>query len=743
MFKGCFNLTLLLFLFKIQTFGQTSDFVVPDTVCVNQNINVQNTSSYGSTYYWNFCTGNLMSYPTGTNLGNIGNLNKPVYSVVVKDGNNYFVFISNNGDGSITRLAFGNSLTNTPVATNLGTFGVLGYYVEGIEIEKDDVSGKWIGLVSWGQVDRLIRLDFGNSLSNFPTAENLGNVNGLMRFAHTIFTFRDGGKWYSFIGNYATNSILRLEFGNSLMNNPTATDMGNIGSLNGPVGFYPILDAGNWYMFVVNRNSNSISRLDFGNSLANLPSGINLGSINNTMNAPRSITILRDCGSIFGFVVNENSNDIVRLTFPNGLLSIPTGTSLGNVASFSFPHHISEMFRIGDDLYAFVLNVNNNSISKIKFTGCVNSSIASSNQFNPPPFSYSIPGTYNINLVIDEGLPTQSTTCKDVVVVSPSKAEFSGDSLVCVGGTINLIASVSTGNNYSWSGPNNYSHEGKIAVISQAGFMNAGLYTLITKNSACSSPPFSRGVKIFQDNYFPGIEGDSAYCAGEIINIGAFDNSVSDYFWQGPNGFTSTLQKPNIGVANTHNNGIYSLRVRRNGCFSQQTNINLIVQSNPIIDLGPDTLICEGSILFLDAKNNGSKYLWSTGDTSRVIQINKPGIYSVIIENGECSSTDEIYIDACNSILWLPNVFTPNKDGINERFKPVIKGTLGSFQMLIFNRWGQQIFETSDALEGWNGDFLGEPCPTGVYYYIIEYTTGLIAKSQEQNIKRGAVTLLR
>jgi len=743
MFKYIIILTFLMILLRIQSFGQISNFVVPDTVCVNQNISIQNTSTGGNTFYWNFCDGNLMANPSGLNLGNIGNLNKPVYSVIVKDGDNYYVFISNNGDGSITRLAFGKSLNNIPVATNLGSFGVLGYYVEGIEVKKDIVSGKWIGLISWGQVDQLIRLDFGNSLSNIPTAENLGNINGLMSFAHTIFTFSEGGKWYSFIGNYATSSIMRLDFGNSLTNTPTAINLGNKGSLNGPVGFYPIQDAEKWYMFVVNRNSNSITRLDFGNSLVNIPTGENLGSLNNSLNAPRSITILRDCGIVYGFVVNENSNDIVRLTFPNGLLSPPTGTSLGNVAAFSFPHHISELFRIGDNLYAFILNVNNNSISRINFAGCVNSSIPSSNLINPPSISYSSSGTYNIRLVINEGQPTQSATCKEVVVINPPKAEFSGDSIVCVGGTINLSATGSSENHYLWSGPNNYLHEGKTVSITQAEFINAGVYNLITSKSACSSPPFSRRVKIYQDDYYPEIDGDSVYCVGESINMATSANSVSDYYWLGPNGVKSTLQHLKIDKANIQNSGIYSLRVIKNGCLSQQTNINLIVHSNPSVDLGPDSVICDGSTIILDAQNIGSKYLWNTGDTNRVLQVLTPGIYSVNVSNGQCASNDEIYIDACNSALWLPNVFTPNKDGINERFKPVIKGILGSFQMLIFNRWGQQIFETTDALEGWDGNFQGDPCPTGVYYFMIEYSTGIFPHAGQQSIKRGAVTLLR
>ena len=743
MFKRIFILTSLIFIFGTQSYGQFSDFLAPDSVCVNQNIELQNTSVGGSSYYWNFCSGNLANNPVGFNMGNIGNLNKPVYSIIAKDGDSYFVFIANNGDGSITRLAFGNSLNNAPVVTNLGDLGMLGYYVEGIEIKKDNLSGKWIGLISWGQIDQLIRLDFGNSLNNVPTAENLGNINGLMSFAHTIYTFTEGGKWYSFIGNYATNSIIKLNFGNSLTNFPTAINLGNIGQLNGPVGFYPIQESGSWYMFVVNRNSNSLSRLDFGSSLDNLPTGINLGTINNSLREPRSITFVRDCGNVYGFVVNETTNDIVRLTFPNGLLNSPSGITLGNVASFSFPHHISELFRIGDDLFAFVLNVNSNSISRIKFTGCTNSTIPSSNVKNPPLFYYQSPGIYTIRLVLNEGQPTQSVSCKEIVVINPPQAQFSCDTSVCVGGILHLNATAYPGSSYNWIGPNNFSSTGQNPFIIDASYLNDGIYTLKISNSVCSIPPVEKRVRIYQDTYKPDINGDSVFCAGESVRFSTSGNSVSEFHWQGPNGFESTKQNVTIEDVETVHSGIYSLKVNRNGCTSISEEINVLVRNLPEVYLGPDTVVCAEHTLVLDAGNNGTKYNWSTGDTSQLLQIFNPGKYSVTVSDGKCTSQDEIYVDACNSALWLPNVFTPNDDGINEKFKPVILGIISSFRMVIFNRWGQQLYETTDIISGWNGDFMGEPCPSGVYYYIIEYSSGLTPTTIQQNTKRGAVTLLR
>jgi gliding motility-associated-like protein len=63
--------------------------------------------------------------------------------------------------------------------------------------------------------------------------------------------------------------------------------------------------------------------------------------------------------------------------------------------------------------------------------------------------------------------------------------------------------------------------------------------------------------------------------------------------------------------------------------------------------------------------------------------------------------------------------------------------------MLIFNRWGQQIYESTDANIGWDGTFRGNQCPDGVYYYLAQYSTGTVYSALNLREKRGSVTLLR
>lgn len=1100
---GCIALDTIV----VSSVPSTVNFIIPDTVCVNQNFTIQNTTLCGSSYYWNFCSGSISNTPLGLNLGNLGTLSQPVFSSIAKDGNNYYVFISNDWTGTLTRLSFGNSLINTPVATNLGSFGgALAQYIQGIQIKKDSISGNWYGFILGGQSNYLTRLSFGNSLSNTPTAVNLGNISNLLSYSLPIYTFFEGGNWYSLVANSNINTIVRLNHGNSLANIPTATNLGNIGSLNGAIGFSPVFVNGVWYLFVVNRTNNTISRLNFGNSLLNNPSGVNLGNISNTFHYPRSITIYQDCGQVIGFVTNETTNDIVRLTFPNGITSTPSGFSIGNIGNLSFPHHISEIFRVGDSLYSFIMNVSNNTLSRLCFPSCSNSSIPSSILQNPLPMSYNTTGTYNISLSVNEGLPSQSSLCKDIVVISTSNVNLGNDTSVCQGNTLTLNAGnpgysylwntlqtsqtinvtssgtysviVSNGSGcigydtinvlinptpldindsifvshhgilahypfdnhtfdisghnyhgvlngpiattdrlinsnkaYSFNGNNqfvNVPHDiwsdelslsawvystdlgttdptqtGKMIFFKApntgvnqdytlaVAYINSGfraqfvfgqgasqffyvnsntiiqtnqwyLITATRKNgiaklyingnldntatypfipvnqhfnlklgmSHASSQSFAgklddlriykralcaREVKSLYHNQYllkvklqdtilcnngstfldiinpePGISyqlqsypsgnpigiPQITYCdsilsfpTGNITSTSYFTILATDtvtgcsnqldsifkvsispdvivnlgndtticqtntfvlnagnvgctYLWN--TGSSASTQNLGISVSgvysvivtniygckgydtinvvfisflpvnlgndtticigesvvldagisgaiylwntnatsqsiNVTNAGSYWVAVNSNGCIGSDTIIVNTVPK-PTISLGNDTIMCPGDLIVLTPGSGFTQYLWSDGATSNSINVNIPGNYSVTVSNGACFVSDEIIIEECGSEIWIPNVFTPNGDGINETFYPVCFN-IDKISMLIFNRWGNQLFEGSGKVCVWDGKYNGELCPDGVYYYLIEYEQKGKLKGMQK--RHGSVTLLR
>ncbi|MCX6250432.1 MAG: gliding motility-associated C-terminal domain-containing protein [Bacteroidetes bacterium] len=427
----------------------TADFTAPDTVYVGQPINLVNLSQNGTTFYWSFCSGNLVDNPIAENVGNPGGtLNLPIYITCVKDGNNCFSFTTNQGWPSVSRHYHGTSFRNNPISSvNFGSFGLLEVNrVEGIQIKKDN--GIWYGFVNNNTY--LVRLNFGNSLWNTPTATNIP-ITG-MNLGHGLAILKEGNTWIGFIDNAWGNDLLRLNFGANLSNTPTVQNFGNIANLSHPSQFQVISENSQWYIFIMNNTSNTISRIFFGNSLLNTPTGTNLGNTGE-LNQPVGITILQDCDSTAGYFTNwVNNGAIGRVTFSGGLGGTVTSTVLPYLTNYDLPHSFSEIIREFDSLFIYVTVEGSSTLKRLVFPPCTNSSIPSSILYTPPPFSYNQVGVYNVRLVVDQGLVTEVNKCKRIVVIAnPVIADFIAPDTVCVAQTINITNLTTGGTTFHWN----------------------------------------------------------------------------------------------------------------------------------------------------------------------------------------------------------------------------------------------------------------------------------------------------
>jgi gliding motility-associated-like protein len=177
-----------------------------------------------------------------------------------------------------------------------------------------------------------------------------------------------------------------------------------------------------------------------------------------------------------------------------------------------------------------------------------------------------------------------------------------------------------------------------------------------------------------------------------------------------------------------------------------------VFNPNPVDPFGSDTIVCFDSppySLALEALNAGATYTWNTGATQSNIQVFSPGAYNVEVTTANgCAQTFEINVlESCfGDFLYVPNAFTPDNDGINDVFQ--VKGTrVASFELEIWNRWGELVFKTDDINDFWdgshrNGDHYSE---NEVYIYTInyQYFTDEYGSISEFVTKDGFVTLIR
>lgn len=160
------------------------------------------------------------------------------------------------------------------------------------------------------------------------------------------------------------------------------------------------------------------------------------------------------------------------------------------------------------------------------------------------------------------------------------------------------------------------------------------------------------------------------------------------------------------------------------GCDST-VNLELTVTDTAlrIIPLTGD--FCETMSAELMVETAMAYYVWSTGEQAPTITVTQPGIYSVTASQGGCEATAHIKVENCQYELYLPNAITPSKgDGLNDYFSIPEYNQLGmvQFEISIFNRWGEQVFYSTDKNFKWNGEYRGQVHQETIYNYIINYT---------------------
>lgn len=179
-------------------------------------------------------------------------------------------------------------------------------------------------------------------------------------------------------------------------------------------------------------------------------------------------------------------------------------------------------------------------------------------------------------------------------------------------------------------------------------------------------------------------------------------------------------------------------------------NENIVINPLPDVNISQspsDTIyILPNSSITLDAGSGYDIYNWNNGETAgQYYDVNNEGYYIVQVTDFNCcTNTDEVYIKYAN--LNFPNAIKPSSSNPdNQTFKVVGDiSALAEYQLRVFNRWGQMIFETDDPTEGWDGNKDGDPAEFGTYVYSTVFTSFASNTQSSIEIKNtGTVTIIR
>lgn len=189
--------------------------------------------------------------------------------------------------------------------------------------------------------------------------------------------------------------------------------------------------------------------------------------------------------------------------------------------------------------------------------------------------------------------------------------------------------------------------------------------------------------------------------------------------------------------------GTYWVEVTSGSCHTWDT-VKIYIAPELIISLGPDTFICPGDQVIMSPGDGFSSYKWIPGgETTSFIIVNQPGTYGVTVTDADgCTAEASKWLrDFCPSDMYIPSGFTPNGNGNNDFFMAYCEN-VQEFHMIIFDRWGELIYESYDISTGWDGTFEGKKVPQGVYVYKVEYRLYDYTELQSHT-KIGRVTLIR
>jgi gliding motility-associated-like protein len=247
---------------------------------------------------------------------------------------------------------------------------------------------------------------------------------------------------------------------------------------------------------------------------------------------------------------------------------------------------------------------------------------------------------------------------------------------------------------------------------------------------------------------------DTVLCLGDKLPLRVW--GTDSYVWNG-----SGIDKPAspTPVATINGTGQYTYEVTgydKDNCFSDQTSLTVRVNPTPVVNAGIDRQTMAGVPVFLASNNSNDVIRWSwtppeyldCPGCQRVQALpNLSTLYKVAVENVYgCKASDEVMVHVLcqQSAIFMPNAFTPNHDGRNERIYPKGKGVKEIEWLRIYDRWGTLVFERTHfqinvPSAGWDGRSNNREAPLGTYIYSMQ----TVCESGEKFEFKGNITLIK
>lgn len=374
------------------------------------------------------------------------------------------------------------------------------------------------------------------------------------------------------------------------------------------------------------------------------------------------------------------------------------------------------------------------------------------NNFNtkdPPPQTYTSAGLYLVKSLVTDEHGCQDSVTRPINIYPLPNTDAKPDATICFGNSIQLNATGA--NSYLWStSPGLNCNDCDNPIASPTA--NTVFTVTGTNEYGCMSQD---SVLVKVQHRLPLLvnPGDTI-CLGESVELLA--SGSQRYSWQPATG----LSDPNSASphASPTTSTLYKVTATDSAnCFVDTASVFIKVFPIPTVDAGPDQTIDVGSPgvqLHPIGSPDVTSWRWSPSPGLSCLDCPDPTAapkqtteYAVEVRNdGRCPAKDylTIYVVCNRGNLYIPNTFSPNGDGMNDRFYPRGKGVFMIKSLRVFNRWGELVFERlnfnpNDASAGWDGTYKGKRLSPDVFVYVCE----IVCDNNQLLNYKGDVTLLQ
>jgi gliding motility-associated-like protein len=379
-------------------------------------------------------------------------------------------------------------------------------------------------------------------------------------------------------------------------------------------------------------------------------------------------------------------------------------------------------------------------------------SAADTSSMEEPNWTYAQGGTYTVTLIANPGWPCADTSQAVFSTSQPMGPFFEVPPVLCIGEEFTLIAEGTLPANvlFQWTIPPSCTATGLNSQLLSGEFSEIGIHPITIEVSVgdCAEN-FTDSLHV---EPFPQAEftSESNACVGEIFGFqdASIGSGPMTYFWQFGDGEVSSESDPMHQYASAGTYTVSLTVATTEGCIAESTIVKpeqVVVYPLPVAGFR----IMPNTVSLLDPEVEILDHAWNAVDWTYSMEgqtMHEPDftylfdgaghvtVWQTVISEHGCRDSTSRDVFITDHFFFAPNSFTPNGDGINDLFAPVVKGAR-HYELIIFDRYGAEVFRTNDEKGAWSGDGWDQ----GMYAYkayIAEFGT----HRQEY---RGHVTLLR